>query len=754
MSWVPLGLLAVARLTAGEGAEGTAPAGTVPPEAVRLEAVPPEAVPPEAVRLEAVPLETTRRRLALDGRWTALLGLVIGLIILAGEPRAIADGLIIIGLYALWRVIGLGLARSRRCLPALGFVAGGGILGVALSAVQLLPGLAAIDASQRAGASLVLFSSGSLPSRWLTLMLVPDLLGGSGTLTQPSFFASYNLTEINGYAGILPLVAAFALLARWLTTGLRARPPQWLAWHVMGAVGLVLALGGNTALGGLLARLPFYGTQRLQSRNIAILDIALAVLLAYWIEQPFARRAAPAPAEGFAEAVAAAEPAVLPGTGPARAGRGGWPGRVRQSWPALTETVVAALPALAMIAIAVGVLAGPGLIDWVAASGGISISVIGRLQPYVVPYLLLGVAAVVLLVAGRKLTRRVLAGLATALVVIDVAAFSLLTVVAVDARPQPAAAPPAASAPAAPAAPSSGEGSSGAGSSGAGSSGAGSSGAGASVPRLSARPVSALGYPGRFVIFDPDLHDTGDLGALQPPDTNSITGTPSVQGYTSIVDGRYATATGSHMATGEGQDTLSPAAVSDGTLDDLDTTLLLTLPEYAGGVLRSELTAPHWVLKGWDGGFQIFANTEAKAPLTLAAAPGQTTAGASVSDVTGPAATDPTRAVVRSSAGVTVVRSVAAIAGWSASWQPAKGPSVALPVQARGVVQAVTVPAGTGVLTWSYTSPKLDQGLALSSAAAAAILALLLYPLARRRQGEPASPPVQPDAVAAEAAAR
>ena len=60
-----------------------------------------------------------------------------------------------------------------------------------------------------------------------------------------------------------------------------------------------------------------------------------------------------------------------------------------------------------------------------------------------------------------------------------------------------------------------------------------------------------------------------------------------MQGYSSTVDGRYASVTGSHQATGAGQDTLAPAAVADGTLDQLDTTVLLTPAAYlvsqAGG---------------------------------------------------------------------------------------------------------------------------------------------------------------------------
>ena len=181
-------------------------------------------------------------------------------------------------------------------------MAAGLALGACLGAVQWLPGLAAVSTSQQAGSSMALFDSGSLPVRWLLLTLVPDLLGGSGSLRQPAFFAGYNLTEVTSYVGILPLVAAFALLGR-LRPGRRgsggsggragrglSRWPEWIVWHIIGLAGAVLALGGNTPLGALLYRLPLFGGQRLQSRNILVLDLALAVLLAYWADQQ-----APAP---------------------------------------------------------------------------------------------------------------------------------------------------------------------------------------------------------------------------------------------------------------------------------------------------------------------------------------------------------------------------------------------------------------------------------------------------------------------------
>ena len=58
----------------------------------------------------------------------------------------------------------------------------------------------------------------------------------------------------------------------------------------MALAGVVLALGGNTPLGRVLVHLPLFGDQRLQSRNILVADLALAVLLAYWADSPFGER--------------------------------------------------------------------------------------------------------------------------------------------------------------------------------------------------------------------------------------------------------------------------------------------------------------------------------------------------------------------------------------------------------------------------------------------------------------------------------
>ncbi|HWN63925.1 MAG TPA: hypothetical protein VNO25_24995, partial [Streptosporangiaceae bacterium] len=427
------------------------------------------------------------RRLAQDRPvrsrlgWIGVLATAMGLMILAGEPRAIDDGCVILAIYAGWQVARLG----RRAGLAAVSVSAGLVLGLCLGAIQWLPGLATISSSQRGVDSMALYSSGSLPVRWVLLTLVPDLLGGSGSLGQPSFFGFYNLTEVTSYVGILPLVAAFALLGRlrW-----RRRPPEWLVWHVMALAGVVLALGGNTPLGNVLYHLPLFGDQRLQSRNILVLDLALAVLLAYWADQPF---------DGA---------------------------RTRR---VTRETILGVIPPLAVVVTAVlGVVWGMSWIPWVGLNISPSVSVVSHLKPYLLPYVVLGAAAAVLVLFGWRLGRRRRSRLIAGFVVVDVIVFTILAVVEVGSGLSAGASPAAPSA--APSVASSGS------------------------AAASLRPVAALGYPGRFAIYDPDLLDPAELSGLDPPDNNSVGSgaMPSMQGYTSTVDGVYASATGSHQATG------------------------------------------------------------------------------------------------------------------------------------------------------------------------------------------------------------
>lgn len=733
--------------------------------------------------------------------WLAVLAAAMGLVILAGEPRSIDDAVIIVTMYACWRAWRLrGLAAGS---VFLGAVLAGAALGVALGAVQWLPGLAAIDTSQRVAHSAFLFDSGSLARNRLLLSLVPDLLGGSGSFGQPAFLGTYSLNEVTGYVGLMPLAAACALLAR-----LRWRPlPEWFIWHLMALVGVLLALGGNTPLGRVLLYLPFFGDQRLQSRNIVIADLALAVLLGYWADAWLSQ-----------------------------------PREQRWRWRVPARRLLGALPGLAAAGVVLVTIAwGAGMLRWLGLTPARAAHA-GLLRPWLLPSLVLGVLAVALVWWGPRLQPGRRTRVLTWFVAADVTLFTLLTVVAVapglGSSPAPAATPAAGA--------------------------AATTVATATGPT---RPASAYTRGGRFAVYDPGLIGGGQLSDLGVPDGNVMSQTPSIEGYTSIVDGTYATATGSHQATGEGQNVLAPRAIGDGTLDQLGTTVLFTPAAYlltpagtapdasgaaaaspggdetvarqggaglrelmpqqaatwyfgarlpvtsvtipvhaaqgataarvrvglvlpsgsvknvtvmttpgkpvtispggpqqavaievtaasgraslgppviataagaryqADGVLQDALVPPRWKFSGLDGPFAVFRNATARPALTLAPLPHEPSAGASVRATGGPAFA-PSSAQVFSPHGVTVIRAMSAIAGWTAAWRPAgSGASAVLPVRRSGLVQAVTVPAGRGTLTWAYDPPGARLGPWLSLAASALVGAAAVAAL--RRRGEP-----------------
>jgi len=722
-----------------------------------------------------------RRRWA----WTLALAGALGMLILAGEPRAIDDAVVVVALYALWRTWRLGRGSSR--VSFVGCVLGGVALGVAIGAVQWLPGIDAVQTSQRAAHSAALFDSGSLAPKWLFLSIVPDLLGGSGSFGEPTFFANYSLAEITGYVGLMPLVAALALLGR---VRLHRRLPEWGIWHAVALVGVLLTLGSNSALGSVLAHLPLFGDQRLQSRNIVIVDFALAVLLAYWADL-WLRGAPPPP----------------------------------RRRPSASQLLGVIPGAVAVAVVSVTLAWGAGMLRWLDLTPGMADRA-GPLKPWLVPFLVLGCLAVALVLWGGRLRRRWRTRALVGFVALDVGVFSVLALVSVapglTRSPAPAVPPSATSAPGS-----------------------------APAPSPPVVPIHDLVAAGRFAVYDPDLLDYSELSELGVPDGNVLSGTPSIEGYSSLVESTYAQVTGSHQATGEGQNVLDPTAVADGTLDQLDTTVLLTPSAYlvtsagqapslpdrragrrvlgpgdtatwylgadlaatsvtvpvetapardepriqvglvgpggsttwmspvvapggvvsvpltgahdvvalrvragpksvdlgpptlatpdgetyrADGQLQGALVPPRWTFAGFDGAFAVFHNSWARPPLTLRSLLHGSTAGAHVVAKGGPPF-EPTRASVSSPRGVTVVRAVAFIPGWTATWHPS-GTSTArtLAVRSSGLVQAVTVPAGGGTIAWSYAPPGVQTGLWVSAGALVVSAGVGLVVLVSRRR--------------------
>jgi hypothetical protein len=491
--------------------------------------------------------------------------------------------------------------------------------------------------------------------------------------------------------------------------------------------------------------------------------------------------------------------------------------------------------------VGVGIVWGAGFLDWL---GGVSLSSAsedGGLRMWFVPFGLIGVAAVVLLLLGPRLSPRRRMQALAGFVVVDLIAYTILAIAAVFPAPGQASTWSTQQATSSTAASESHQ--------GAGTATAASSGASTPLPPT-LYPASDYTQGGRFAIYDPDLIDANGLNVLEAPDLNVVGSVPSIQGYSSLVDGFYANATGTHVATGLGQNTLSPQALENGTLNQLDMTALFaprgyflvpttgqvqgvasagdrtlqprstsmwylgenllvksfTVPDTAvggdlhsgirfslltaqgrhipvratdgggklkvvldrptaavaliaqagkvttnlgfptitsadgttytaDGELEGAVTAPGWIFDTMDGPFGVYENANATPPLTLRSLSNEpgSLKGASVRAESGPSVS-PTKAYVSSPQGAEVVRDVTATAGWHATWQPSHGRRIPLNVSRTGLVQSVTVPAGTGVVTWTYDPPGWNSGWIVTVLSSAAFCALVLCALIIRRR--------------------
>ncbi len=473
-----------------------------------------------------------------------LLAVAGACVVLAGDPRAVTTAAIASGIYGLgwcWRA-------PRRAIRLLGTLAAAGACAALLSAVQWLPGLGFVHVSQRGVSAYDFFGAGSLHlGEVATLLAVPFVLGTNGNLGQPYYAGNYNLPELTIGVGLLALVAACAFVPDLATSALRrvrsrgagrlGRRPLGV-WYVLALVGVLLTLGTNTPLGHLLVEIPLYNGQRLQNRNAALVDLALVVLLAFFLDD------------------------LLRQPGDARAPGGtGEPGGLLER--PLTRAA-ALIPVAWLVAVVAWAWAAPVPLERFVGVDEPTPGLMVALTPYLVTTLLLGLAAGALVASWGRVRHRTRTTALVALALCDIALYVVNSGFATASTSVLAS----------------------------------STSASAPLARL-------VGRSGRFAIYDPSGAtvpgpSAAELDAIGVTDLNILRHLPSVQGYGSIVDGAYDTATGTHAVAG-----LDASQLAGPTFDSLDLKVLLVPPGYlvqalppagsvsvAGGPTTTALGAP------------------------------------------------------------------------------------------------------------------------------------------------------------------
>jgi hypothetical protein len=486
--------------------------------------------------------------------WVLLVGLSGGLVFLVGEPRSMADAAWVCVLCAAWWLIlsfrASAVSGSRR-IWFVATIAMSGALAIAIGGAQLFPGISFLSTTQRSTASLSYFGSGSLPPRWSVLLLVPDIFGGDGILHQPQYFAGYNLPEVTGYIGILACVGAFTLLARSIGRSRSRDARTWSVWLVILAVGLVLTFGTYSPLGGPLSHIPFYGGLRLQSRNLTIVDLGLAMLLAFWVDTLLRRledTADGTAGAGTAGAETSGDGTAGDGTAGAETSGDGTAGdgtAVRAAVPRRSvpwPDVVGLAPAFVAGILCIALLAIPARLETAFGITGDGPASAAGLRPWAALQLVVVLVVIGLVLRWPKLSAQHARRWLLLVVVGDLLLFSVAC----------------------------------------------STGfvAGRGVPLLPVASQAASLGTGRFAIYDPPVTNLPGLIRVGETDLNALTHHASVQGYGSVVGKTYDDATGTHL-----DGTLSPCALEGGTFAPFGLRTLLALPASVAPLVAEGLPA-------------------------------------------------------------------------------------------------------------------------------------------------------------------
>jgi len=203
-----------------------------------------------------------------SAKWLVITASAVALCCLAGHSQIFVFSLGLCGLY----VIIMTWYTTKSILWKYFLRAGIAVLiGVLLASIQLIPSLELSMQSLRASMDYQAFVSFSLNIKQTVMLLFPYVFGGSELLAYP-YFGVWNLTELAGYVGWIPLILAGIALV------IKFNNRHVIFWASIAIIALLLSLGDATPLAKLMFHVPIYNLFRAPARHLMEFVFAISVL--------------------------------------------------------------------------------------------------------------------------------------------------------------------------------------------------------------------------------------------------------------------------------------------------------------------------------------------------------------------------------------------------------------------------------------------------------------------------------------------
>jgi len=210
----------------------------------------------------------------------ATLGLILGLQLLAGHAQTAAYSLILVGGWVLGRAYAAG--KLRACATAAGGAAAALVLGLGLSAVQILPTAEYLaESARQSGVDPALAMTYSFWPWRLVGFLLPNLFGSP---VRGDYWGYGNFWEDAVYVGVLPLVMALVAAVLALS-GRGEKPALGRALLGLAAVSTLFAMGANTPIFPFLFRwVPGFDLFQAPARWMIVPVFGVALLAGIGVE--------------------------------------------------------------------------------------------------------------------------------------------------------------------------------------------------------------------------------------------------------------------------------------------------------------------------------------------------------------------------------------------------------------------------------------------------------------------------------------